>query len=104
MQGVQISNSGRQVDACAGANGGVHSVLQHPQTVALTVHSRGHEEVSYSGVTVLLLWKKLPAVWLHLTALYVPVCLFGCTFHARLSSSHSVEHAQKFKAKLESAW
>lgn len=27
MQGVQISNSGQQVDACAGANGGVHVVL-----------------------------------------------------------------------------
>lgn len=27
MQGVQISNSGQQVDACARTNGGVHIVL-----------------------------------------------------------------------------
>lgn len=27
MQSVQISNSGQQVDACAGANGGVYFVL-----------------------------------------------------------------------------
>lgn len=27
MQGVQISNGGQQVDACARTNGGVHIVL-----------------------------------------------------------------------------
>lgn len=43
MQSVQISNSGQQVDACAGTNGGVHSVIQYPQTAARAVHSGGHE-------------------------------------------------------------
>lgn len=51
MQGVQISNSGQQVDACARTNGGVHIVLQHPQTATLSVYSGGHEQVSHFKIT-----------------------------------------------------
>lgn len=55
MQGVQISNSGQQVDAGAGTNGGVHFVLWHPQTAALAVYSGGHEQVSHFEITQLIL-------------------------------------------------
>lgn len=56
MQGVQISNSGQQVDARARTNGRVHAVLQHPQTAALTVRSGGHEQVRLREI----MWLSLP--------------------------------------------
>lgn len=46
MQGVPISNGGQQMDACAGTNGGVHAVVQHPQAAAVALHSGGQEQVS----------------------------------------------------------
>lgn len=57
MQGVQISDSGQQVDVCAGTNGGVHSLLQCPQTAALALHSGGHDPVgACEDSDVLIVW------------------------------------------------
>lgn len=65
MQGVQVSDRGQQVDARARANGGVHVVLQHSQTAALTVHPGGHEPVSHFEISLLIFPVSSPACSLH---------------------------------------
>lgn len=66
MQGVQISDSGQQVDAGAGTNGGVHSVVHHPQTAAVALHPGGQEQVCRPIVEPLNATAKSPVK---------PVCL-----------------------------
>lgn len=53
MQGVQISNDGQQVDAGAGTDGGVHSVVHHPQAAARALHSGGPEQVCGAEIPLL---------------------------------------------------